>query len=218
MLARNGKRKRMGLFYGDALGKITRFIYITAKSAGDMVAEKLERDTAKNGGNPFCAFRDDDDVIADGAKLLFSTWGGDGDDRATAGADFFDGGDVFHEDGVVRSNEDGRDVFIDEGDDSVLELSGGVAAGEDVGNFLHFERGFDGGGIIKLPPEEEHSFGVCVFLSDHFDLGIELEDFANLIWECSKPIDDADAFGNWEVVHAPKKKGEQSEHRALRSE
>ena len=52
----------------------------------------------------------------------------------------------------------------------MFELGAGVAFGEKISDFFHFERAFERDRVIELPAEEKHSVNINIFLRDRFDL------------------------------------------------
>jgi hypothetical protein len=105
---------------GDALGEITGLVHVAAELDGEMVGEELEGDHGQDRADEIRDFRNGDDVVGDAFQLFGTIAGGDGDDRAFAGADLLDVVHVLREDGVVRCDEDRREVRPDEGDDAVF--------------------------------------------------------------------------------------------------
>src|SRR5947208_8731000 len=62
-----------------------------------------------------------------------------------------------------------RSSDLDHRDGAVLHLSGGVAFGVDIGNFLELERAFECNGKVVLAAKEKEIFCLRVFERDSFD-------------------------------------------------
>ena len=101
-----------------------------------MVGEKLEGNDAQDGRGVFGRVGDVKDIVGVVENFLVA-FGRDGDDRSFAGLDLLHVVDVFVVDAVFRAEENARRVLVDQGDDAVLELGGGMALGVDVGCLLY---------------------------------------------------------------------------------
>lgn len=137
-----------------------------------MVGEELEGDDGEDGDDEFRGGWNEKNVVGDAGEGLVA-FRADGDDGAFPGFDFLDIAEVFFKDGILRGDEDGWGVWIDEGDDAVFEFRAGMAGGGEVGNFFEFEGGFEGDGVVCLATEEEEILGVGVFAGEGLNLRIE---------------------------------------------
>lgn len=133
--------------------------FATAK-AGDVIGEELESDDRGDGGDERVGAGDGDDVVHELGGLVIA-FGDDAEDSGTACAAFLDVAEGFVFAGDVASEGDDGGSGLEEGDGAVFEFRGVIAFGVDVGDFLEFERAFEGDGIHGAAADEE---GVFVFL------------------------------------------------------
>ena len=67
---------------------------------------------------------------------------------------------------VNGGEDDDGNAVADQGVGAVLEFTGGVALGVDVGGLLELEGAFAGDGVVDAAAEEEEGVGVAVFFSE----------------------------------------------------
>jgi len=161
-----------------------------------MVGEELEGDYFQDGEEELVGLGDVDDVgyrvPATGFDDLADVgvaFDGDGDDAAAAGGYFLDVAEglfVLEDRGRVRGvfgrDADDGEGFVDEGVGAVLHLSGGVAFGVDVGDFLELEGSFEGDGVVDAAAEEEEVLRGGEGLGEFVALVVDgAEDFFELV-------------------------------------
>lgn len=130
-----------GLLHGHAFCQVPGLVDFAAAQAGDVVGEKLKRDDGGDGGDERVAARDGDEVVHALGGLVVA-FGDDTEDAGTASAAFFDVAESFVLTSDIHGEGDDGCAFFKQGDGAVLELSGVVTLGMDVGNLLELERPF----------------------------------------------------------------------------
>ena len=146
-----------------------------------MVGEELEDDGGQDWREDFRHIRNQDDVVADERELLSLTFGSDGDDWTATSLDLLNVAEVLRIDGIVRSDDHGGCLRIDQGDDTMLEFGAGVTHGGNVADLLELEGSLHGDRVVELTPHEEHDLGLSIALGDSSNLRLELEHLLDLI-------------------------------------
>ncbi|MFM1941609.1 MAG: hypothetical protein RI897_591 [Verrucomicrobiota bacterium] len=141
--------------------------------------------------------------------MVGAVLGGDGDDGAFAGFDFFEVGEGFVEHAVIGDDENRWGAFVDHGDGPVFHFCGGIAFRMDVGDLLEFEGAFECYGEIELASQEEEILCLLVFQRDLLDLFIEREDFLHLLREGFEGSDPFHAASVGEHAEASHKQGDE---------
>src|SRR5262245_47388611 len=146
------------LFHSHRLGEIARLIDICTHECGGMVGEELHGYSIDQGWDRGVRLGHGDVrlELAAGASR-----GGIGyqDDLAAARRHFLHVGDGFFEQIVFGGDDDDGHVFVDQGDRPVLELTGGIALGVNIGNLLQFERALERNRVADAAAEVEHVLG-----------------------------------------------------------
>lgn len=122
----------------NALRQVARLVDVAAELDGEMVGEELQGNHGQDGADVIGDGWDGDDVVGDLGEVIGAFAGGNGNDGAFPGANLLDVVQVLGKNGVVRGDEDGREIRPDEGDDAVLQLGARVAFGKKVGDLFQF--------------------------------------------------------------------------------
>ncbi len=145
-----------------------------------MIGEQLQRNHGQNRHQTFRCVRHGNDLLGDSLELFRAITARECEDRAFARFDLFHVVEVFREHRVVRRNEDRRQVWPNQRDDTVFQLSAGMTLRKQVSDLLHLERAFERDREIELPPEEQHPADIGMSFCDHFDLIAQLQNFFDL--------------------------------------
>ena len=160
------------LLHRHAFGEIPRLVDVAAEEIRGVVGEKLSGDGGEKRIEISVGFREDDVPVGEIDRLF-----GDGEDFPSSGLDFFDRGEIPLVVFVVRNEDDGRTVPVDERERSVLELSERKGFGVDVGDFLELERRLHGDREPGSSGEKECMRKGDEVGGDFPDLRREVEDF-----------------------------------------
>src|ERR1700694_3863709 len=76
----------------------------------------------------------------------------------------------FFEGHVTWRDHDDGEILVDERDRPVLEFSGSIALGVNVGYFLELERAFQRKRIVRSAADEQRAAGRCYLASELADL------------------------------------------------
>ena len=119
-----------------------------------MIGEKLKGQDLRNGGEERVGHGDEKHVVRLGEHTAVALVH-HGEDLGPARLDFLDVGHRLVEQLLVARERNDETARIDERDGAVLELSGGIRLGVDVGDLLELERGFKRDGVVDVAPDEE---------------------------------------------------------------
>lgn len=97
-----------------------------------------------------------------------------GEDLGPARLDLLDIGHRLVKQFLVARERNDETARIDERDGAVLELSGGVRLGVDVGDLLELERGFERDGVVDVAPDEEERAVAAVTFGKIADLRVQV--------------------------------------------
>src|SRR3981081_4803027 len=105
------------------------------------------------------------------------------EDRAALASDYFvHVRHGFFEGHVTRRDHDDGEIFVDERNRPVLEFSGSITLGVNVGYFLERERTFQRKWIVGSAPDEERVAGRRYLASELADLRFQLERTRHVAW------------------------------------
>jgi len=156
------------LFHRHALRQVPRFVDIAAFGRGDVVGEQLQRDDRQDRRKHGRNARHVDDVVGV-VSDVFVAFGGHGDDTPFARADLFDVRDDLVIHGVLDGDDYDGHARFDQGDGSVLHFRGGIALGVDIGDFLEFQRAFQGDGEVDAASQIK---AIVDLFNRQFSIGI----------------------------------------------
>src|SRR5204863_579557 len=108
-----------------------RLVDVAAAEDGNVVGQELQRDDRDDRLEKILDVGDLDDVVGQRghARVAFAD---DGDDRPTAGFDFFQVRHDLFVDLAVRNDEDAGSVLVHQRDRTVFHFGGRIAFGVDV--------------------------------------------------------------------------------------
>ena len=158
-----------GLFHGNGFRQVARLIHIRALDQGDVVGEQLQRYRVDDGGYHLfhvVQAHHPHGLVALEAGVRI---GEHVEDTAT-GTDFFHVGFELLQQVVVRCHHYDGHLGIDQRQRAVLELTGGIGLGMDVGDLLELERPLHGDGVLAATTEEQAVMLVGKLFGQGFDL------------------------------------------------
>ena len=138
-----------------------------------MIGEKLKGQDLRNGGEERIGHGDEKHVVRLGEHTAVALVH-HGEDLGPARLDFFDIRHRLVEQLLVARERNDETARIDERDGAVLELSGGIRLGVDVGDLLELERGFKRDGVVDVAPDEEERAVAAVALGKIADLRVQV--------------------------------------------
>ena len=108
----------MRLFYGHALGEVTRLVHVVTLGLGQLCRKNLQRNSGEQRHQQGRRLRDVEDVLGVGPHG-FVTFFGDHQGARTAGADFLDVADDLGVEGIAAARRWHHDKdglpFVDQG-------------------------------------------------------------------------------------------------------
>ena len=138
-----------------------------------MIGEKLQGKDLRNGGEERVGHGDEEHVVRLGEHTAVALVH-HGEDLGPARLDFLDVGHRLVEQFLVARERNDETAWIDERDGAVLELSGGIRLGVDIGDLLELERGFKRDGVVDVAPDEEERAVAAVALGKIADLRVQV--------------------------------------------
>ncbi len=173
-------------FHRDAFGEVSRLIDVGAVEIGNVVRDELHGDHGDDGVDEGVVFGDEKDVVGHVGYFRVSL-GGDDDEFALSGADFFKIGYRFFVKRALGGNADGGHVFVDEGDGAMFHLTRRISFGVDVRDFFELEGAFQGDGEVWAPAEVEKVSGLGVAAGNGDERGFSSQDSFDLLRDLAQP-------------------------------
>src|SRR5439155_1968885 len=115
------------LFHRHALGKVARFIDVTAKLDGKMIGEKLKRNDREYRHDAIRRFWQGDNFVGDFFELLRAISAGECNNGAFTSLDLLDVIQIFREDRIVGHDKNRGKIRADQRHHAVLELGARVS-------------------------------------------------------------------------------------------
>ena len=143
---------------------------------------------------------------------------GDGDDFALASSNLLHVGNDAFIGTVFKRQRQGGKLGIDQRDRPVLHLARGIALGVNVGDFLEFQRAFQGNGVLELASDEKEMIRVAILFRQLANFPCLLQDFTDLLRHLFQRPDDVMAFFVGKIAAAPDEQRHEGEDGELRGE
>lgn len=130
------------LLDSDGLGQVPREIDVKTLSNGQPVSHELQRDDVEETLEEVVGVGDLD-LVGLLARELLVVGVADDDGAALAGDDLLVGVEGLGEDVIAGQDHDDRQVLVDEGEDTVLQLARHDGLAVEVGNFFDLEGAWE---------------------------------------------------------------------------
>src|SRR6266702_90634 len=209
--------RRRFLLHRHALGKVARFIDVTAKLDGKMIGEKLKRNDREYWHDAIRRVWQGDNFVGDVFELLRAISAGECNNGAFTSLDLLDVIQIFREDRIVGHDKNRGKIRAHQRDNAVLELGARVTFGEKIGDLLHFQGPFERNRKIELSPKKKHAVHIGVFFSNCFNLIAQFQNFLGLLGQCFQCFNDPASLGRGKISHPAEKETDESENDKLRS-
>jgi hypothetical protein len=175
------------LLDSDRLGQVTREINVETLKNGKPVGNELKRDdveeTLKNVDG-----LGDLDLLSLGRLELLIVGVADDDGLTTTSNNLLVGVEGLLEEVVTGEDHDDGEVLIDQGQDTVLQLTRHDSLAVKVGDFLDLEGTLESSGELATTAEKEERLLVLEVLAELLDGGVKLKDMLNLSRDVGKTL------------------------------
>ncbi|KAI6754186.1 hypothetical protein HG530_012700 [Fusarium avenaceum] len=167
------------LLDSDRLGQVTREINVETLKNGEPVGNELKRDdveeTLKNVDG-----LGDLDLLGLGRLELLIVGVADDDGLTTTSNNLLVGVEGLLEEVITGEDHDDGEVLINQGQDTVLQLTRHDSLAVKVGNFLNLEGTLESSGELATTAEKEQRLLVLEVLAELLDGGVKLKDMLDL--------------------------------------
>src|SRR5436190_18157857 len=141
------------------------------------------------------------DVVSNSLQLFGAGPTGDDDQRSLARFDLLDVIEIFREHCVIWRDKDRRKLRPNQRDDSMFELSAGMAFGIEIGDLFHLKRALQSDREVELATEKQHARYIGILLYNLFNVVAQLKNFFDLIRQRFERFHDTAALGSGHVTH-----------------